>query len=82
MSLIVKVMSDESIPDEDSRKVHRVYSDVERVHFVRQANGVTSAILTTKNDEILEVVLNGNCYIMNENGKTISSFCPSKYAKI
>ena len=95
MSLIVKIMSAENIPDDDPRKGYSLYPDVTGVHFFRQDGSdmagegamvrlyVREPIKTAmvpgfcENEKVAHVT--GNVYVMNENGKTISSFGAAPY---
>ncbi len=70
--LLLKLMGPENCPDDDSRKTHRILSDVVAVNFHR--NPAPMAVVTFKDDETHEFDLDGNVYVMNENGKTVSSF--------
>lgn len=93
MSFILKVMSNEDIPDNDARKTYCLYSDVDSVSFSRQSDGTAMAHLWVKEPVKTAMVpgfvevekhvqVTGNCYLMNENGKTISTFSPARYAKL
>lgn len=75
MALLVKMMSDEDTSDADSRKSHRIFTDVVSVDFSRGEGGEAYMDLTFKDSEDSEVFdVVGNVYVMNENGKTISQF--------
>ena len=88
MTVIVKMMSGENAPDSDTRKLFILFTDVYGVHFKRDDNGVPSMELTfakgyhtDERENTLyteEFDVTGNVYVMNEAGKTISSFgaCP------
>ena len=77
--MIVKMMSQENAPDDDSRKTYRIVSDVKTVEFVRKmAAGKDTdegiAVLEMKDGSWQEAHLYGNAYVMNDAGKTVSSF--------
>ena len=84
MTVIVKMMSDEDAPDSDTRKLHILFTDVYGVHFKRDAKGSPSMELTfckgyhtDERENTLyteEFTVTGNVYVMNEAGKTVSSF--------
>ena len=75
MALLVKMMSDEDTEDADTRKAHTLFVDVVHINFERGVSGLGYMNLRFKDSEdpeTFEVV--GNVYVMNENGKTISTF--------
>lgn len=76
--LIVKIMSGEHAADDDSRKTHTLLTDVKSCQFVRHDDGSASAVMTfggARDGWAPErFAIEGNAYVMNENGKTISSF--------
>lgn len=75
MALLVKMMSAEDTPDTDSRKAHELFTDVVKVEFQRGDGGEAYMDLLFKDSEDVETFdVTGNVYVMNENGKTISSF--------
>lgn len=73
MSLIVKIMSGEDLADSDTRKAHTLLVDVKSVDFVRRG-GALAVVTFNDLDEPVEYALDGNVYVMNEAGKTVSSF--------
>jgi hypothetical protein len=85
--LILKIMGLENGPDEDTRKTYRLLTGVRCVEFNRIGQiasdsdampSFTAEASVTFDDDQCEVFpLGGNVYVMNEAGKTISSFCPS-----
>ena len=85
MTLYVKIMSDENLPDSDSRKAFRLLSDVSAIAFNRAPEApapratpyayVTFKDMTTESFELL-----GNVYVMNEAGKTIEKFGVASWA--
>ena len=89
MTLIVKIMSAEDTADSDTRKTHRLFAGVDDVEFGRQGPDEPPVVhLRFKPEfrdaeaEVLTIALAGNVYVMNEAGKTISSFgcAPIVYA--
>ena len=70
---VVKFMSDENAEDADSRKTFRLLAGVDSVEFVRGDDGAI-ACLTFSDGSIKEETLRGNAYVMNDSGKTVSSF--------
>lgn len=76
MPLIIKMMSSEDAEDADTRKCYELFTNVVNVGFNRDGPSkvpVMVVIFADADDpEAFEVT--GNVYIMNENGKTISSF--------
>ena len=84
--LIVKIMSDENLPDDDARKTYMVYGNVASVAWIRHSDGSAMARMyvrdETKTAEVQgfsehEVLADvpANAYVMNERGKTVASFC-------
>lgn len=78
MSLIVKIMSAENLADDDTRKSYQLLTEVAYVSFCRNP-GAPIACVSFSGDgaedgRLVEYALEGNVYVMNENGKTISSF--------
>lgn len=74
MAVIVKIMSGEDLADEDTQKSFRLFMDVTFVEFHRRAGGPVAFIYAKGEAEGAEYPLEGNVYVMNENGKTVSSF--------
>ena len=75
MALLVKLMSCEDTPDTDSRKAYELFTDVLKVEVNRGEGGEAYMDLLFKDGEDVETFdVPGNVYVMNENGKTISSF--------
>lgn len=73
MTLILKLMSGEPMPDEDTRKSYSIRSGIVDFGFER-VDGVAYLWLYAKGCDPERVPLNGNVYVMNEAGKTVSSF--------
>lgn len=75
MSVIVKIMSDQNLADDDSRKSHILVTGVASVEFLRHP---AALVCLNFNDgrEGYSIPANGNVYVMNEAGKTVSSFNP------
>jgi len=79
MSLIVKIMSAENAPDADPCKGHILAADVRHVVFDRDTAGRAWAAIWRPGDSLDEAAperfaVTGNAYVMNEAGRTISSF--------
>lgn len=79
--LIVKIMADINRRDDDPRAEHTLLTDVQNVDFRRceEHPGFNHKIeIDFKNGDNITRLLAGNVYIMNEAGKTISSFHPGR----
>lgn len=79
MSLIVKIMSPENAPDDDSRKGCILAADVRHVAFDRDGRGAPWIYLWRAGDNLQEpaperIGFSGNVYVMNEGGRTVSTF--------
>lgn len=75
MSLIVKIMSDENLADDDSRKSFELFTDVKNVEFHRRPGAPIAAMIFSAGSVLGgEYPMLGNAYVMNENGKTVASF--------
>ena len=84
--LIVKIMSDENLPDDDDRKTYMLFGNVSSVAWVRHGDGSAMARMYVRDEtktaevsgfsehEVLADVA-ANAYVMNERGKTVASFC-------
>lgn len=77
MSLILKIMSGENLPDDDSRKSYILRTGVKSVEFVRVDGLTLAAIEYADGTEGHSIPTAGNAYLMTEQGKTISSFSAS-----
>lgn len=79
--MLIKIMSNEDIADDNSSKDCLIVSGVTSVKYHKNIP-TTEAILTLSYEKPIEglvkedFVLNGNAYLMNDNGKTIQSFYP------
>lgn len=93
MTLIVKIMSDDNLPDDDSRKTYTMYGNVQSVSWVRQGDDYCFARMYIRDDvktaavqgfsehEVrADIGSNCNAYVMNDRGKTIGSFCATPIA--
>lgn len=75
MALIVKIMSGEDMPDDDTRKSHRLLDGIEYVEFHRRPGAPVVRIVPAGDGaEAFDIDIEGNVYVMNAAGKTISSF--------
>lgn len=74
--LIVKVMSGCDRPDDDARKSFQLFAEVKDVDFVRDDDDESQAIAVLRYGSNLSetVEVYGNVYVMNEAGRTISTF--------
>lgn len=71
--MFLKLMSDEPLPDHDSRKRFRLLDGIKKVVFQRGTDGATVEI--HHDDARFDIeFLTGNAYLMNDQGKTIQSF--------
>jgi hypothetical protein len=79
-TMYIKIMDAENAPDNDSRKTYRLLADVISVKFSRisgvdQGPEVGAFVFVTFKVGVCERFdVPGNAYLMNENGKTISSW--------
>lgn len=81
--LIVKIMSGEDTLDSDARKTCDIYANVSRVSFERrEAEGVLIAHLFApgddKDDPTYSLEPQGQVFVMNEAGRTISTHSPRR----
>lgn len=73
--MIVKIMSDEDAPDEDSRKSFQLIAAVVSVGFFRRDGCAFITLSDDRDDREPETTaVKGNVYVMNDAGKTIASF--------
>jgi hypothetical protein len=74
--MYLKIMSGENCADSDSRKTFRLLDDVIAVRFDRNDNQPDrpSVTITFGKGPGETYWPEGNCYLMNDNGKTIASF--------
>lgn len=88
MSVIVKIMGGEDAPDSDTRHTYKLFTDVVKTEFVREGDEAHVWLWFREDHRVGEVyasgvseperfMLDGNVYIMNNDGKTISSFGPA-----
>lgn len=85
--MYLKIMGPEDCPDSDTRKTYRLLEGVTACLFYRKVDQA-SAVLKEEWEEGIDAKVNvvftddeemtfdlvGNAYVMNESGKTISSF--------
>ena len=85
MPLILKIVEDPASAGDASRSEHSVYADVISCTFARQADGwanariyvrdnVKTAIVPGFSEHEVNVTFRGSAYLMNENGRTVSTF--------
>ncbi len=81
--MIVKIMSGEDLPDSDPRKRYDLYDGVNEVNFSQDDKGDSWAhmYLYMGSEDTLDVLVTGNVYVMNDNGKTVSTFAPGPQKK-
>lgn len=73
--MILKLMGPESASDSDTRKTFRLLCGVSAVDFGRsEVCSASYADVTFNDGETERYNLNGNAYVMNDSGKTISAF--------
>lgn len=72
--MFLKIMYGDNVPDGDGSKPHRLIETTQYEYF-RNANGerVLSWILKDGTTEHV-MPINGNVYVMNDEGKTINTF--------
>jgi hypothetical protein len=71
--MFVKIMSGEVVPDSDMCKCFRLIDGVVSADFNREGKRPT-AFVTFDDGGSETYDLNGNCYLMNDSGKTVASF--------
>ena len=77
--MLLKIMSGESVPDSDSRKMFRLYDNVACVEFDRPpGKDAVAIVLFDDNGDPEEFPVPGNAYVMNEHGVTVASFGAAK----
>lgn len=78
MPLIVKIMTDDGLADDSPYKAHSLITGVISLKFLRSSenNGSNPCVLMyfAPGEEPEYADIEGNVYVMNENGKTISSW--------
>lgn len=78
--MFIKLMSCDDAPDHDTRKRYRLLADVVAVDFQRVATGTEDggsyprALVTFGDGKSESFFMEGNAYVMNDAGLTISSF--------
>lgn len=76
--MILKLMSNENLPDDDAKKAFTIIANVNEVKFHTLGTGERALYVQydVPNQELPgeEFVLNGNAYLMNDNGKTVQTF--------
>lgn len=75
MCLMLKVMSAEDMDDHNPDKAYALHSGLASVTFERHPTDGPVAFMLFENAEVPErISLTGNAYVMNADGKTVSSF--------
>lgn len=81
--LIVKIMGPERLPDDDSRKTHTLLTNVTQVRFLNvpvpdstEQQGLVQLTFGDHREGWApeEFPVPGNVYVMNEAGRTITTF--------
>lgn len=73
--MYLKMMGPEGLADSDSRKTFRVMAHVADVEFIRNAGREPCEASVLYDDGQRETfALTGNVYVLNDQGKTVSSF--------
>lgn len=74
--MFLKMMSAENVADSDSRKSFQLIDHVSSVAFIRE--GVDAFVNVypdnDNGDESTRFPVVGNCYLMNDEGRTIAQF--------
>lgn len=78
--MLVKIMSGEDAPDDDTRKVFKILGDVTAAEFSR-AKGKPEVEVAFRNGTVETFPCPGNVYLMNDNGDTVASFGSAPYRK-
>lgn len=74
--MFLKIMSGEDVPDSDTRKSFQLFDHVESADFVREdGKPQVHVVFDDAPDETFDLL--GNCYLMNDGGKTVASFGPA-----
>lgn len=80
--MFLKIMSEEDAADSHPCKSFRIFSNVESVDFSRPSGGVAQVEVKFIGDSVREsFYAAGNCYLMNDEGKTIANFGVAQIAK-
>lgn len=78
MTFTIKLMSGEDMPDDDTRKTYKLKSGVLDIEFERMGEDSYAWLWFMGGDGCAtaptQLLLHGNVYVMNESGKTVSSF--------
>lgn len=72
--MYLKLMSHENLPDGDPSKTYRLLDHVTSASFFREETGVTVTVWFNDDTPTETFLLQGNTYILNDQGKTIDSF--------
>ena len=78
--MLLKIMSNENLPDDDSRKSFRLYDGVRQVEFHKNSDQQSSdeplayAHVLWENGDSESLPMGANAYVMNDAGKTVASF--------
>ena len=82
--MLLKIMSNENLPDDDNRKAFRLYSGVSQVEFQKVGHPTSTdepaayAHVLWENGESESLRLGANAYVMNDAGKTVASFAAGR----
>lgn len=72
--MFLKLMSDEDLPDNDSRKSYTLIERVEEVRFARDAGGAPFVEYIDTHGARMDRALYGNAYVYNDIGHVIDAF--------
>ncbi len=76
--MIVKIMSGQDMPDDDPKKRYTIHDDVADAHF-REGTDIEPCWvdLVLRDGSRISIPVGGNVYVMNDAGKTVSTFSMS-----
>lgn len=72
--MYLKIMSDEDLPDSDSRKSFTIIANVRDAQFYRNPGAFPCVAYFLHDEDEGTVCLAGNAYLMSEEGKTVAAF--------
>lgn len=72
--MYLKMMGPEDLPDSDTRKSYRLVQQVVDARTERHEDGKAFISYTIESGEMFTVPVSGNVYILNDQGKTVSTF--------
>lgn len=75
--MYLKIMSGENAADSDSRKSYEILDNVASAKFER-IDGEPVVHVVFDDGDVEDYTISGNAYVMNESGRTISTFGASE----